>query len=176
MTNSSFHRASARRRHITSFTSLLEFFLWGSESSLFYFIAIEIVLTSFWIVPQKLKIATEAPYSRFGTRFWVWLIFYSHKLKTRQNGLFWNHGDFGIIWQIWKQTNFSFLKPGQFRAAWYSALHNTETKRFRKSQKMKTDWFRLKIEIVLISALLGNKKSQGSKMPWLILFRLSVVP
>lgn len=115
MTNSSFHWASARRRHITSFTSLLEFFLWGSESSLFYFITIEIVLTSFWIVPQKLKIAVEAPYSRFGTRFWVWLIFYSHKLKTRQNGLFWNRGDFGFIWQIWKRDNF---KTPQFQLFW----------------------------------------------------------
>ena len=135
MTNSSFHRASARRRHITSFTSLLEFFLWGSESSLFYFIAIEIVLTLFWIVPQKLKIAVEAPYSRFGTRFWVWLIFYSHKLKTRQNGLFWNRSVFDIIYQIWKHTNFSFLKPWWFRAAWYSALHNTENEAISKKPK-----------------------------------------
>ena len=135
MTNSSFHRASARRRHITSFTSLLEFFLWGSESSLFYFIAIEIVLTSFWIVPQKLKIATEAPYSRFGTRFWVWLIFYSHKLKTRQNGLFWNRSVFDIIYQIWKHANFSFLKSGRFQAAQCSALHNTENEAISKKPK-----------------------------------------
>ena len=135
MTNSSFHRASARRRHITSCTSLLEFFLWGSESSLFYFIAIEIVLTSFWIVPQKLKIAVEAPYSRFGTRFWVWLIFYSHKLKTRQNGLFWNQDDFGVIWQIWKRDNFSFLKPGRFRVARYSTCYNTENMVISKKPK-----------------------------------------
>ena len=135
MTNSSFHRASAQRRHITSFTSLLEFILWGSESSLFYFISHEIIVISFWIVPQKLKIAIEAPYSRFGTRFWVWLIFYSHKLKTRQNGLFWNLGNFDLIWQIWKQTNFSFMKPGRFRAAWYSALHNTENGAISKKPK-----------------------------------------
>lgn len=135
MTNSSFHRASAQRRHITSFTSLLEFFLWGSESSLFYFITIEIVLTSFWIVPQKLKIAVEAPYSRFGTRFWVWLIFYSRKLKTRQNGLFWNQNDFGFIWQIWKRGNFSFLKLVRFQAVRYSALHNTENEAISKKPK-----------------------------------------
>ena len=135
MTNSSFHRASAQRRHITSFTSLLEFILWGSESLLFYFIISEIVPTSFWIVPQKLKIATEAPYSRFGTRFWVWLIFYSHKLKTRQNSLFWNQSDFGFIWQIRKRGNFSFMKPGRFRAAWYSALHNTENGVISKKPK-----------------------------------------
>ena len=126
MTNSSFHRASAQRRHITSFTSLLEFILWGSESPLFYFISHEIIVISFWIVPQKLKIAVEAPYSRFGTRFWVWLIFYSPRLKTRQNGLFWNQNDFGFIYQIWKRGNFSFLKPGRFRTARYPALHNTE--------------------------------------------------
>ena len=135
MTNSSFHWASARRRHITSCTSLLEFFLWGSESSLFYFIAIEIVLTSFWIVPQKLKIAVEAPYSRFGTRFWVWLIFYSHKLKTRQNDLFWNRSVFDFIWQIWKRGNFSFLKSGRFWVARYSALHNTENRAILKKPK-----------------------------------------
>ena len=135
MTNSSFHRASARRRHITSFTSLLEFILWGSESSLFYFIVIEIVLTSFWIVPQKLKIAPEAPYSHFGTRFWVWLIFYSHKLKTRQNGLFWNQDDFDLIWQIWKRCNFSFLKPGWFRVARYSTCYNTENRTISKKPK-----------------------------------------
>ena len=135
MTNSSFHRASAQRRHITSFTSLLEFFLWGSESSLFYFIVIEIVLTSFWIVPQKLKIAVEAPYSRFGTRFWVWLIFYSHKLKTRQNGLFWNRSVFDFIWQIWKQGNFSFLKLVRFRAARYSTCYNTENRVISKKPK-----------------------------------------
>ena len=114
MTNSSFHRASAQRRHITSFTSLLEFILWGSESSLFYFIIPEIIVISFWIVPQKLKIATEAPYSRFGKRFWVWLIFYSHKLKTRQNGLFWNRGDFALYDKyenevISKHPNFGFF-------------------------------------------------------------------
>ena len=135
MTNSSFHRASAQRRHITSFTSLLEFFLWGSESSLFYFIAHEIIVISFWIVPQKLKIVVEAPYSRFGKRLWVWLIFYSHKLKKPQNGLFWNHDDFGLIWQIRKRGNFSFLKPGRFRAAWYLALHNTENGAISKKPK-----------------------------------------
>ena len=135
MTNSSFHRASAQRRHITSFTSLLEFILWGSESSLFYFISHEIIVISFWIVPQKLKIATEAPYSRFGTRFWVWLIFYSHKLKKPQNGLFWNRNDFGFILQIWKRCNFSFLKPGWFRVARYSTCYNTENRTISKKPK-----------------------------------------
>ena len=158
MTNSSFHWASARRRHITSFTSLLEFFLWGSESSLFYFIVIEIVLTSFWIVPQKLKIAVEAPYSRFGTRFWVWLIFYSHKLKTRQNGLFWNQDDFGFIWQIRKRDNFSFLKPGRFRAAWYSALHNTENKVISKKPKNENRSISAKIWDRLVFGSSGQRK------------------
>ena len=32
----------------------------------------------------------------------------------------------GFIWQIRKRGNFSFLKPGRFRAAQYSALRNTE--------------------------------------------------
>ena len=48
-----------------------------------------------------------------------------------------------------------------------------KTGQFRKSPKMKTDQFRLKFEIGLISALLVNEKSQGSKIPWPTSFRSS---
>ena len=69
-----------------------------------------------------------------------------------------------------------FLNRGNFEQLDIQLYTILKSGRFRKSQKTKTDRFRLKIEIDLISALLGNKKSQGSKMPWLILFRLSVAP
>ena len=48
---------------------------------------------------------------------------------------FWNRGDFDLICQIWKQVNFSFLKSGWFRAAQYSALHNTENEAISKKPK-----------------------------------------
>ena len=141
----------------------------------FYFIITEIVLTSFWIVPQKLKIAVEAPYSRFGTCFWVWLIFYSHKLKTRQNGLFWNQDDFRALYGKYENRPISvFWNQGDFGQLDIQLCIILKTGWFRKSPKTKTVWFQLKFEIDLISAILKHKKSHGSKIPWLICFCLSV--
>ena len=41
----------------------------------------------------------------------------------------------GFIWQIRKRGDFSFPKPGRFRAARYSALHNTENEAISKKPK-----------------------------------------
>ena len=56
---------------------------------------------------------------------------------------------------LWNQGNFE-----QPDIQLYTIL---KTEWFRKSPKTKTDRFRLKIEIGLISAILKHKKSQGYK-------------
>ena len=70
------------------------------------------------------------------------------KYENRLISIFWNRGDF-------EQPDIQL----------YTIL---KMEWFRKSLKMKTDQFRLKIEIGLISAILKHKKSQGYKIPWLI--------
>ena len=41
----------------------------------------------------------------------------------------------GFIWQIRKRGDFSFLKPGQFQIARYSALRNAENGAISKKPK-----------------------------------------
>ena len=67
----------------------------------------------------------------------------------------------GFIWQIRKRGDFSFLKPGRFRAARYSALHNTENGANSKKPKNENRSISAQIRERLNFGSSGQRKKPG---------------
>ena len=64
----------------------------------------------------------------------------------------------GFIWQIRKRGNFSFLKPGRFRAAQYSALRNIENEANSKKPKNENRSISAEIRDRLVFGSSGQRK------------------